>query len=400
MPSDLKYNNRICVLNALRNQNIATAKSIADRIGISRQTVTKSLLYFIEKGIVITAGKGDSTATGGKPPERYMLSPSMLFACFSLWPDEINITLFSLNGDIACSYKEAHELGSDPKKEIDYAADKCFGIMKDNDIDISQICAVSLSTAGIIDRKNGLLKYSSQSPEWGSGIPMEKYIRAHFKNIPVFLENSGKMTARPYLQDETLKDKRLLVIFACWGLSSCLIEKNDILNGKNSLIGEIGHMIIDPDDTEKCGCGGYGCLERLVSPQRLRKIIKQKAEEYPDSPLLTHESGIPEIFEYSKGGDRLAQYLARYAAEAFSLALRNISLVFDPDMVVFQGDFAYADAVFNQTLLTSLGKFRYYPDREGPFEIVYDKRALHDLDVNGSYIAVADRFFSEAQIYV
>lgn len=73
------------------------------------------------------------------------------------------------------------------------------------------------------------------------------------------------MTARPFLLEKDLAGKRVLVIFACWGLSSCLIEKGRILGGKNSLIGEIGHMIIDPSDPETCGCGSHGCLERLVS---------------------------------------------------------------------------------------------------------------------------------------
>lgn len=58
------------------------------------------------------------------------------------------------------------------------------------------------------------------------------------------------MTARPFLLEKDLAGKRVLVIFACWGLSSCLIEKGRILGGKNSLIGEIGHMIIDPSDPE------------------------------------------------------------------------------------------------------------------------------------------------------
>ncbi len=399
MPSDLKYNNRIRVLDALRALKISTAGVIAENTGLSRQTVTKSLTSFIEKGIVVCVGKGGTTATGGKPPEQYAITNEKFFICISLWPNDLRITLFSLDGNVICGFSEDHPLGINPKEEIDYAADKCLSMLKNNGIEKSAVCAVSLSTSGIIDRKNGLLKYSSQSPEWGSDIPMEKYLSSHFENAIIFLENAGKMTARPYLNNEKLSDKRILVIFASWGLSSCLIEKNNILNGKNSLIGEIGHMVIEPGDKEKCGCGGYGCLERLVSPRRLNAIIKEKAKDYPLSPLAKKTATLHEIFALSGEGDILAKELSRYTAEAFSLALRNISLVFDPDMVVFQGDYSKADDTFNKTLLTTLKQFRYYPHSTDAFEIVYDDRPLKELDTLGSYIAVADSFFSNSDIY-
>ena len=399
MPSDLKYNNRIRVLDALRALKVSTAGTIAENTGLSRQTVTKSLTSFIKKGIVVCVGKGTTTATGGKPPEQYALTNEKFFICISLWPNDLRITLFSLGGDVLCSFFENHPLGTNPKAEIDYAADKCLSMLKNNGMEKSAVCAVSLSTSGIIDRKNGLLKYSSQSPDWGSDIPMERYLSHHFENALIFLENAGKMTARPYLKNEKLSDKRILVIFASWGLSSCLIEKNNILNGKNSLIGEIGHMVIDPNDREKCGCGSCGCLERLVSPQRLNAIIKEKEKDYPLSPLAKKTATLPEIFALSGDGDILANELSRYMAEAFALALRNISLVFDPDLVVFQGDYSKADGLFNKTLIESLKHFRYYPHSTDAFEIVYDDRPLKELDTLGSYIAVSDCYFSQTQIY-
>ena len=75
------------------------------------------------------------------------------------------------------------------------------------------------------------------------------------------------------LADQPNPTKRMLILFTSWGLSGALVQDGKILSGRDSLIGEIGHMILDPRDTEACSCGSYGCLERLVSIARLRKRI-------------------------------------------------------------------------------------------------------------------------------
>ena len=392
LPSDLKYVNRIQVLEAVRDNGICCANDISASVNLSRQTVMKAIQFFLNNGILVSAGKGDSTTSGGKRPERYMLSPSKYFLCLTLWPQDLCLHLFTIGKTPA----------ADPEAAIASIARLVDLMLEKNRISKSDICAVSLSTSGIVDRHNGHLKYNSQAPGWGTDIPLQQYLQAHFPpGTLVFVENAGKMTARPYLLNRDLADKRILVILSGWGLSSCLIEKRHILSGRNSLIGEIGHMIIDPSDTEDCGCGGRGCLERLVSIDRLRRHIDALRDDYPQSTLLhSPVAGLtmPEIFAASAAGDPLANRLVRYIAERFALALRNISLVFDPDLVVFQGDYAYADGLFDSKLRQQLSAFRYYSDGT-PFDIKYDRRSLLDLDAEGSYIALANLFFASPELY-
>ena len=101
-----------------------------------------------------------------------------------------------------------------------------------------------------------------------------------------FVENAGKCISRTILAEQEDPNRRILVLFTSWGISGALIQDGRILNGRDSLIGEIGHMILDPTDTEQCTCGSFGCLERLVSIARLRKRIA--ADKPPaSSPLAT-----------------------------------------------------------------------------------------------------------------
>lgn len=402
LPSDLKYTNRTQVINAFLGNGALSANGISAEIGLSRQTVMKSIQFFLRKGVLVSAGKGDSTSVGGKRPELFQLSPERYFLCITIWPQDLSLHLFTIGKQLVDSLALITPLPAEAKTAIDNVGRLAKQLLEKNRIRPEQLYAVSLSTSGTVDYATGRLKYSSQTPMWGTDLPLKDYLRPYFApGTMIFLENAGKMTARPFLLEPELSGKRVLVMFTCWGLSSCLIEKNHILSGKNSLIGEIGHMIIDPGDEELCGCGGRGCFERLVSEGRVRKIVAEKRERYPDSPLLRgslDQLTIPELFEASRAADPLAREVADYLAGVFATGLRNISLVFDPDLVVFQGDYASADDYFDQKLRVYLQGFQYYPP-DGPCDIQYDKRPLAEMNALGSYTALVERYFDTPELY-
>ena len=403
MPSDLKFANRIQVIDAFLSGGALSASDISAQIGLSRQTVMKSIQFFLRSGLLVSEGKGSSTSVGGKRPELFALSGQKYFLCVTLWPQDLRIHLYTIGKQLVDSLCLTIPLPRDPKAAIDNAGQLSLRLLEKNRVSAGDLCAVSLSTSGTVDYQTGCLKYSSQSPQWGTDVPLREYLKPYFAgDTLIFLENAGKMTARPFLLEPELAGKRVLVIFSCWGLSSCLIEKNHILSGKNSLIGEIGHMVIDPNDPEQCGCGSHGCLERLVSEGRMRWLVERLRGKNPASPLgrlPAERVTIPEIFRHSQQGDPLARELTDYLARVFATALRNISLVFDPDLIVFQGDFAQADDSFDQRLREYLAEFQYYP-AGGPFEIRYDQRPLPEMDALGSYTALAERYFDAPDLYM
>lgn len=400
MPSDLKYSNRIQVINTFLSGGTLCASDVSERIGLSRQTVMKSIQFFVKSGLLVSEGKGSSTSMGGKRPELFALSREKYFLCIALWPKELRFHLYTIGKQLADSLCLTIPLPDSPKTAIDNAGQLARQLLEKNRVSPDNLCAVSLSTSGTMDYNTGRLKYSSQSPQWGVDLPLRDWLKPWFgSDTLIFLENAGKMTARPFLLEPELSEKRVMVIFSGWGLCSCMIEKNHILSGKNSLIGEIGHMIIDSNDREVCGCGSRGCLERLVSEGRMRRLVERKLADYPQSALGTRpqQVTITEIFRCSQEGDPLARELVNYLARVFATALRNISLVFDPDQIVFQGDYAQADSFFDRRLREYLGEFQYAPD---PFEIRYDRRPLAEMDALGSYIALTERYFDAPDLYM
>ena len=138
-----------------------------------------------------------------------------------------------------------------------------------------------------------------------------------------------------------------------------------------------------------------------MSADRLKGMVVRMAGEYPDSPLV--KSGlesitIQSVFAASAEGDPLGRELSACTARFFATALRNLTLMFNPEEVVFQGDYAHIDEHFRETLFDELRAFRYYGDSQRPFELVVDKRSILELTTLGAYTLLIDRLFSDEMI--
>lgn len=398
--ADLRCVNRAQVLRAFLGGRLCSAGDVAEQVGLSRQTVMKAIQFFLRTGLLASAGKGSSTSLGGKRPELFELTRERYFLCITVWPEYLRIHLATVGGIAVADLVREEPLPRDPGEAMERIGRHAVQLVRHSGVDLERVKAVSVSTAGIMDYAAGTLRYSSQSPDWGTDVPVAALLRPWFPPGTIFfVENTGKMSARPFLLEPELVHKRVAVIFSCWGLSGCLIEEGNILSGSNSLIGEIGHMTIDPDDPEVCGCGSRGCLERMVSPERLGELARRWAGNHPASTLSAEQPlTVPMVFAASARGDGLARTLVGYLARHLAVALRNISLVFDPDVVVFLGDYAHADAYFRETLLGCIARLQYFP-AGGPFVIRCDRRRLTDMDTAGAVIALSRQYFSRPDLY-
>lgn len=390
------------ILDAMRDGGRYTTNDVAERTGISRPTVVKSIQHFLDCGIMVSYGKGESTESGGKKPELFSFVCSKMLLAVTLWPNLLGITLCSMDLKKIAELRIEAPIKTSPEESFALIREKSMGMLSEYGYDISDLYGVSLSTAGTIDYTAGILKYSARSPGWGTDIPVRQYMQDIFgTEVEIVIENAGKMTGRAELRNKEIEDKRVLVLFSTWGLSACLIDKGHVLNGGNSLIGEVGHMVIDPNDAVQCGCGSYGCAERMLSPGKVQRLIRQDEVGYRRSTLNQipiEQIVIQTVFEHSARGDEFARGLSAYLARTFAFLIRNISLVFDPEVVVFQGDFAHADDFFDEKLRENLARFKYYP-AQGAFKLQYNKSPLEELDLAGAQTYLQQRFFQSESLY-
>ena len=404
-PSDLKRNNRIQILKLFKSGVVLSVSDIAREIGISRQTVMKAVQFYLEKGIIVSEGKASSGSMGGKRAELFSLPADRCLFSVLICPSDLKLSLFNFRGEIIDTREQPGTAGLSVDEIAEAVWQACDAMLKTHGVGREQLYGVCVSSPGIVERQTRELRFNSLFPEWGKHIPLRDKLAARFGvDLLILPENVGKVCGTPYLSETAVADRRIATVFSGWGgvVASQMVD-GLILKGKDSLIGEIGHMILSPEDDEVCGCGSRGCFERQVSPDRLRRMIAKLAPEYPESPLVGAEipcdAVVRRVFEASAQGDPLGRRLSAYTARYFASALRNLTLMFNPDRVILQGDYAHADAHFRETLFSELRAFRYYGDEPQPFELVSDTRSILELTSLGAYTLLIDSLFSDEATY-
>lgn len=120
------------------------------------------------------------------------------------------------------------------------------------------------------------------------------------------------------------------------GVGGGVILGGKILTGSKGAGGEIGHMKVELNETDVCGCGGKGCLEQYSSATGLVRMAKKELRE--DSCLASlGEITAKDIFDGAKTGDVYCQYIVDKFAKYLGVALANISHVVDPEAFVIGG---------------------------------------------------------------
>lgn len=140
------------------------------------------------------------------------------------------------------------------------------------------------------------------------------------------------------------------------GVGGGIIINGDILAGSNGAAGEIGHITVNYNEEDACGCGKKGCLEQFASATGIvkeanRLLFKSdKPSHLRDIQYLSAKA----IFDCAKDGDELAGLLVEQLGRNLGLACSHIAAVVDPQAFVIGGGVSKAG-----TILTDVIK-KYY----------------------------------------
>jgi len=353
----LKRINRKAILNILRNSGEMSVAKLSRKAKLSKTTLMKIMNYYIDKGLVVVAGKGKSTEEGGKRPNIFKFNASGGYAIgMVILANRLLSVITNLNREIL--EKISVDLQTDEKFNIVLRKiiNSYEQLIKNTNIDRKKIVGLAVGTYGITNFDEGIVMFSPHFPSWGENVKLRKNILEQLPDkIPIYIDNGNRFQA---FAEKTVgiarNEKNIVTIIAGKGLGSGVIIENEIKRGGHFLVGEVGHMIINPENGEICACGGKGCFEAMVSTKRIVRKAKEKYSKYPDS--LIFDGGSPDdinvydIFDASKKGDMLALGLMDDVTSWFAIGISNIILLYDPQMIVIQGIFAKAGKYFIENL--------------------------------------------------
>lgn len=137
------------------------------------------------------------------------------------------------------------------------------------------------------------------------------------------------------------------------GIGTGVIIRGDIYRGFDSLAGEIGHTIVDPNGP-KCYCGKYGCAEMMISTEILLDKIKSEVSKNKSSILYEklNNDGISlsEVFDAYTSGDKFVCSVFERIEDWFSIIIGNIMLVYSPEVIIISGEYVNGSNKFVERL--------------------------------------------------
>lgn len=131
------------------------------------------------------------------------------------------------------------------------------------------------------------------------------------------------------------------------GVGGGIILDGNILCGTNGAAAEIGHMIVNPVETDICGCGGHGHLEQYASATGIVRMAKKAIAAGAENTSLTSFENLTakDIFDEAKKGDKVALELVDTLGNYLALALSHVSASVDPQAYVIGGGVSRAGAI-------------------------------------------------------
>ncbi len=123
------------------------------------------------------------------------------------------------------------------------------------------------------------------------------------------------------------------------GVGGGIVLNGKIIHGVHGAGGEIGHMVLNKNETERCRCGKYGCVEQYCSATGIVRIGERTLQRTTTPSILREIFPLTckDIFDASASGDALADEILEQVYDYLGEFLANICCAVDPAAIVLGG---------------------------------------------------------------
>lgn len=174
---------------------------------------------------------------------------------------------------------------------------------------------------------------------WGTFNVTEK-MSSMFHNIPVKADNDANVAALGEDWMGAGKDYSSIVMITLGtGVGGGIIINNKIVQGFNGGAGEVGHITVNEEEAEECGCGRCGCLEQYCSATGVVRLAKRYLASHDDDTKMRDMNPLAcrDVFNFAKEGDAASIAVVKEMSECLGKGLAIIASVVNPEAFVIGG---------------------------------------------------------------
>lgn len=358
--TEMRAINRSAVLEYLRLAKTASRTELSTELMISKPTVMRIIDDLVEDGLIIPLDEREK----GTHRSRELLAlntTNNLVLGIDIGGSHISGIIANIGGEILYQNRIA-EKWTDSEENfltlLHYVQELQIEAQKIP----SKILGIAIGVPGIIDSVKGVVKIAP-SLNW-LNFPLFEKLEPFFE-IPVIIENDVNLAALGenwFGIGEGVNN--LVMISIGTGIGSGIILDGKLHRGYRDSSGEIGYLLPGVKYLDN-QYPGFGALESLASC----KGIAEKAIQYfkeSSTPVDLSKVDAAMVFDAAREGQKWAINITNETIDFLSLAIANVSVCFDPELIIIGGGISGSvDMLINPILNRLKNVIPFIPRIEG-----------------------------------
>ncbi|MGE6576291.1 ROK family protein [Paenibacillus xylanexedens] len=338
-PQYIRNLNENLIMDALITQGTMSRAEISRQTGLSKPTVSLAVEHLIDRNLVREMGPANNAQ--GRKATLIRFNETAYYVCgIDIGATRIRIALSDLNGEIIAyrTYpmvvQEAYERAEATMLEL--LRSHMNELLDENHLNWDQIQCIGFGIPGVVLPESGRI-HRIVDPLAGleEAFSLESLSGAF--PCEVILENDVNLAALGEYRSGAAAGYPLFVFFSIGtGTGAGIMLQGQLLRGLGGLTGEIAEMLVD--DGRR--------LEEVLSADGLMQLAKDYLDQHDELLLEAADSGADDLhrhltpeklFEAARSGGVEALDILQQYSQKIASALRQLSVVLAPDLIVLGG---------------------------------------------------------------
>ncbi|MGN1205294.1 MAG: ROK family glucokinase [Lachnospiraceae bacterium] len=256
----------------------------------------------------------------------------------------VKMGLFDRNGNLLEKWEIPSVTANGGERVLPDIADSIKDTLQKMDIETEEVAGVGIGVPGPVDAQGTV--YKTANLGWDTVFNIPEAFQKNL-NVPVMAGNDANVAALGEMWQGGGKGyKDLVVVTLGTGVGGGIICNGQMVTGANGAGGEIGHIHVEDQETEECGCHNIGCLEQYASATGITRLAKKRLEKDAEpSVLRDKEISAKAVWDAVKYGDKVAVEIAEQFGEYLGKGLAAVAAVVNPKVFVIGGGVSKAGEV-------------------------------------------------------
>lgn len=281
----------------------------------------------------------------------------------------VKIGLFDREGNVLDKWEVPTRKENNGEKVFPDVAESLKAKMAEKNIAEADLAGIGIGLPGAVD-DNNVLVGGAVNIGWGV-FNVAEAMQAHI-NVPVKAANDANAAAFGELWQGGGKGcSNMVAVTLGTGVGGGIVVGGKLITGATGAGGEIGHIHIEDNETELCGCKNKGCLEQYASATGIVRLAKRRLAKDDQASVLrsVSELSAKAVWDAVKEGDEVAIQIAKQFGEYLGKGLAAVAGVVNPEKFVIGGGVSKAGDILISYVEPEFQKYAFQQVRGAKFSL-------------------------------